>query len=163
MLPTADQHDPWRSLQFPLTVTYDESVESLTDSIGCSYRDPRITSANFPTMRTGVARVVLRLLQFSGRLRVSTIVTCLLDDGLRPAELREVLALAACKPTIVTSKLPVVSLLALRHGRRHWDAESGEFPMLSRYVTPGAGIDLELLAGAGGRPVWPQLLVAAVE
>lgn len=95
---------------YTVTVNYDTPVaELVTVAAYRGYRDPNITDANFPTERSGTAEVTIELVEFDHTSSTVQVRAGLKRRSLRPATLRELLALGAQDPKLGLES-PVVAL-----------------------------------------------------
>lgn len=124
-------HDADKSrLTFPIRVNYDLSVESLVLNGWYIWKDTRITTENFPSIRKGEVDLVIELVHFDKVLAPDEVLMELDVMGYRPAEILELLAFGEKYPEI-PKRFPVVA-----HGSvwRDWHGHN-RVPYLDRYGT----------------------------
>jgi len=94
---------------FPVTVNYVLSVEAAIDAGNYQAVHRDITSKNFPSQRSGQAELEIVLIRYEHRMKSEDVLEELGKEGLRPAELPELLAFGAKYPD-VQRKFSVVGL-----------------------------------------------------
>ena len=94
---------------FPVAVNYELSVEAAIDAGSYQAVHGDITSKNFPSQRSGQAELEMVLIRYEHRMKSENVVEELDKEGLRPAELPELLAFGAKYPD-VQRKFSVVGL-----------------------------------------------------
>ena len=102
---------------FSISVNYDLSVESLVAQGKYDWKSSYITSKNFSTTRKGEATLNLELVPLNQVLTSEEVIAELKKQGLRPAELHELLAFGAKYPD-EQRKYPIVALGSVW---RYWD------------------------------------------
>ena len=85
---------------FPVLVNYNLSVEEAIDAGRFQAVNASITSKNFPSSRSGQADVEIALVRFDQRMSSEEVLRQLDEEGLRAAELPELLAFGAKYPDI---------------------------------------------------------------
>ena len=99
-------------LLFPyyiVTVDYDQTVEQLIKTGKYDWFNYDLTSLNFPSNEKGVAEVLVYLVNFNRGISSEDAVKELDRQGLRPATLKELLALGVAQPDLQRNK-PIVAL-----------------------------------------------------
>ena len=92
-----------------LTANYDRSVEDAVKAGKYDWSNDNITTNNFPSKRTGTADTEIILVKFERDMESGDVVKQLDKQGLRPAELPELLAFGEKYPD-VQRDFPVVAL-----------------------------------------------------
>jgi hypothetical protein len=110
---------------YSVAVNYDLSVEEAIAAGNYQAVNAAITSRNFPSTRTGQADLEMVLVRFDRRMTSPEVVRELDQEGLRPAELPELLAFGAAYPE-VQRKCSVVGLGSLWRDRKGY----GNIPCL---------------------------------
>jgi hypothetical protein len=103
--------------EFPLTVNYDLSAEAAIEAGAYQAVNEAITSKNFPSKRSGQAELAMVLVRFDHRMSSPDVVRELEQEGLRAAELSELLAFGASYPE-VQRKFSVVGLGSVWRDRK---------------------------------------------
>jgi len=106
---------------FPVTVNYDLTVEEMIEAGKYDWKNPDITSDNFPVTRRGTSEVEIHLVHFDRVIETEEVLRELDKMGLRPAELPELLALGAGSPDL-QRQFPIIALGSVfrrSHGHRH--------------------------------------------
>lgn len=85
---------------FPTIVNYDLSLGEMIKAGGYGDTDSDITPAHFPSNERGTIRVNVLVANFWGDTDSDVILQVFQKDGLRPATLRELLALASQYPRL---------------------------------------------------------------
>ncbi len=101
---------------YSIVVDYDMSVEDAVKGGRYDWSNSDITTKNFPTTRTGVSTVDVELVHFNRAISTDDALTELKKQGLRPAELHELLALGRERPDLQRG-FPVVALGSLWQSR----------------------------------------------
>ena len=83
---------------YPVTVNYNLSIELLIKAGNYDLRHPIITDANFPSVRSGEAKIEIVLVEFNRHVSYKSALAELNKQGLRPADLKELLAFGAKYP-----------------------------------------------------------------
>jgi hypothetical protein len=94
---------------FALTANYDRSVEDAVKAGKYDWSNDNITTNNFPSKRTGTADTEIILVKFERDMESGDVVKQLDKQGLRTAELPELLAFGEKYPD-VQRDFPVVAL-----------------------------------------------------
>jgi len=94
---------------FAVTVNYDLSVENAVKAGKYDWSNSDITTKNFPPKRKGKAGIELTLFHFNRSMESDEVVREFDKQGLRPAELPELLSFGAKYPDIQRD-FPVVAL-----------------------------------------------------
>lgn len=97
------------SIQYLVTVNYDLSVEDAVKAGKYDCKNDRITSKNFPSKRKGKVDAEIILVKFAKDMESEAILLELDKQGLRPAELPELLAFGEKYPE-VQREFPIVAL-----------------------------------------------------
>ncbi len=97
------------SLAYPVFVDYGIGIDNTVRLGRYGWKDPNITSSNFPTERKGTAVVVVRLVHFDRIASSKEVLREFKRMRLRPAELHELLAFDR-KHSDTHKKLPVIGL-----------------------------------------------------
>jgi hypothetical protein len=123
--------------EYRLVVNYSLSVE---DAIALGRYDRnhnKITSANFPSRRKGTVEVIVLIKRFGRNMEPSDVIKKLHSEGLRPAELSELLAFGAEYPEVQRD----ITLSAYGSVWGPWWSSTRYSPMLygmeKDYETPG--------------------------
>ena len=106
---------------FSISVNYDLSVESLVAQGKYDWKSSYITSKNFSTTRKGEATLNLELVPLNQVLTSEEVIAELKKQGLRPAELHELLAFGAKYPDEQKKYL----IVALGSVWRDWSGDRG--------------------------------------
>jgi len=85
---------------YPVTVNYDLSVEEAIDAGKYQAVHGEITGKNFPSKRTGQAKLEIVLVRFEDRRKSEDVLQELEKEGLRAVELPEFLAFGATYPDV---------------------------------------------------------------
>ena len=101
----------------PVSVNYDLSVEEAIGAGEYQAVNAHITARNFPWTRRGTADLEVVLFRFEHRMSSEQVLRALEEEGLRAAELPELLAFGATYPN-VQRKFSVVSLGSVWHDRK---------------------------------------------
>ena len=104
---------------FPMTVNYDRSVEDGVKAERYSWVSESITTKHFPSERKGTADVEFILVKFDRHMQSGDVVSELDGQGLRPAELSELLAFGEKYPD-VRNDFPVVALGSIWRSSEGW-------------------------------------------
>jgi hypothetical protein len=106
--------------EFTISVCYELSIEDARKAGNYDWESSDITSKHYPTIRTGMADITLRLVHFDYYIESDEVVVELDRMGLRPAETHELLALGAAHPEL-QREFPIIclgSVWQVRHGNR---------------------------------------------
>ncbi len=87
-----------KNQSFPVTVTYDLTVEEAISAGNYDWSNSDINSKNFPSHQKGTASVVVKLVHFDRDMNLDEVLKELDTQGLRPATLAELLAFGATYP-----------------------------------------------------------------
>lgn len=129
---------------YPVTVNYDRDVEEAIRAGKYDWIDSNITSKNFPTKRSGVAKVDIELVHFNHNIFANEVLPNWNERGLRPAELLELLALGEKCPDL-QREFPIVAFGSV------WQGFDGSCPYLSE-VKSGRFLELGWIKSSwGGR------------
>ena len=107
-----DGFDGQPQLSFPwytVTVDYSASVEQMIKAGKFDWFNDDVTSRHFPSNEKGVAEVLVYLVNFNRDISSEDAVKELDRQGLRPATLRELLALGVAQPDLQRNN-PIVAL-----------------------------------------------------
>ena len=107
-----DGFDGQPQLPFPcytVTVDYSASVEQMIKAGKFDWFNDDVTSRHFPSNEKGVAEVLVYLVNFNRDISSEDAVKELDRQGLRPATLRELLALGVAQPDLQRNN-PIVAL-----------------------------------------------------
>jgi len=102
---------------FPVTVNYDLSVEEAINAGSFQAVHADINAKNFPSTRKGEAALDIVLVRFEHRMKSEEVLQDLDKEGLRAAELPELLAFGAKYPD-VQRKFSVVGLGSVWQDRK---------------------------------------------
>jgi hypothetical protein len=102
---------------FPLKVNYDLSVEDAVAAGDYQAVNAAITSNNFPRTRKGQAESEIVLVRFEHRMSSPEVIHALDEEGLRAAELPELLAFGATYPE-VQRKFSIVGMGSVWRDRK---------------------------------------------
>jgi len=102
---------------FPVAVNYDLSVEEAIQAGDYQAVHREITSKNFPSPRKGQAELEIMLVRFDDRMTSEGVLGKLDEEGLRAAELPELLAFGATYPD-VQRRFSVVGLGSVWRDRK---------------------------------------------
>ncbi len=94
---------------YPVAVDYGKSVEEMVELGRYDWSNDAITSNNFPTERSGREKIQIELVHFSWYGGTDEVLKELNGMGLRPAELRELLAFGEKYPE-VQREFPIIAL-----------------------------------------------------
>jgi hypothetical protein len=103
--------------EFPLAVNYDLTVEEAIAAGDYQAVNSSITGKNFPAQRSGRAELAIVLIRFDHRMSSPDVLRELDQEGLRAAELPELLAFGAAYPE-VQRKFSVVGLGSVWRDRK---------------------------------------------
>jgi hypothetical protein len=92
---------------YPVNVDYSASVEQLIKAGKYDWFNDDITGRNFPSSEKGTAQVIVYLVNFDRDISSENAVKELDRQGLRPATLKELLALGATYPDLQRKDLIV--------------------------------------------------------
>lgn len=107
-----DGYNDQPQLPFPgytVAVNYGQTVEQLIKAGKYDWFNDDVTSRNFPSNEKGVAEVLVYLVNFNYDISSEDAVKELDRQGLRPATLKELLALGIAQPDLQRSN-PIVAL-----------------------------------------------------
>lgn len=104
---------------YPIHVNYDLSVEEAIEAGDYQAVNESITSATFPSARHGQAELEINLVRFDRRITSEDVLRELDKEGLRAAELPELLAFGAAYPD-VQRKFSVVGLGSVWQDRKNY-------------------------------------------
>jgi len=113
---------------FPVVVNYDQSVEVAVKAGKYGWSNSDITTKHFPSQRKGTAEIEIILVHFNRAIESDEAVRELDKQGLRPAELPELLAFGAKYPD-VQREFPVIALGSVWQdpaGNRHCASLRGD-------------------------------------
>ena len=96
-------------MAYRVTVDHDRPLAELIAEGGFTYANPQITEALFPSTRSGRETVTVDLVAFESHLDLVEVMGRLAADRLRPADLRELLALAGAQPDLQRAN-PIIAL-----------------------------------------------------
>ena len=94
---------------YDVQVDYDLTVAKAVKAGKYDWSNSDITAEHFPTKRSGKATVTLELVHFDKTMSSDNVLAELDAQGLRPAELRELLALGAAYPEL-QREFPIIEL-----------------------------------------------------
>lgn len=95
---------------YSVIVNYDLTVEQLIKAGGkFNWVNDNITSSHFPSSEKGIAEVLIYLANFTRLIRSGDVIKELDRQGLRPATLKELLALGVARPDLQRID-PIVAL-----------------------------------------------------
>ena len=100
---------------FRVRVNYDLSVKEAVSAGKYDWENDDINDKNFPSKRSGLAQIDIRLVHFNKDMSSEDVLKELDKMGLRPAELPELLALGAEYPD-EQRKYPIVALGSVWRG-----------------------------------------------
>src|SRR5258706_720221 len=92
---------------YPVNVDYSASLEQLVKAGKYDWFNDDITGRNFPSSEKGTAQVLVYLVNFNRDINSEDVVKELDRQGLRPATLKELLALGASYPDLQRKDLIV--------------------------------------------------------
>lgn len=92
-----------------IEVDYDLAVDKAVEAGRYDHTDHNITAEHFPAKWSGKATVTVELVHFYKDMSSDNVLAELEAQGLRPAELRELLALGAAYPKLQL-EFPIVAL-----------------------------------------------------
>src|SRR5258706_591723 len=95
---------------YPVNVDYSASLEQLVKAGKYDWFNDDITGRNFPSSEKGTAQVLVYLVNFNRDINSEDVVKELDRQGLRPATLKELLALGASYPDLQRKDLIVSSV-----------------------------------------------------
>jgi hypothetical protein len=107
-----DGFDEQPQLPFPsytVMVSYDQNVEQMIKAGKYDWFNDDVTSRHFPSNEKGVAEVLVYLVNFNRDISSEDAVKELDRHGLRPATLKELLALGVAQPDLQRND-PIVAL-----------------------------------------------------
>jgi len=84
----------------PISVNYGRSIEDWVEACQCDNSSSDITSEHFPTERQGIAEVVVEIVRFFQPISTEDALKEFARRGLRPAELKELLAFSEKHPNV---------------------------------------------------------------
>jgi hypothetical protein len=96
-------------MAYRVTVDHDRPLTELIAEGAFAYANPQITESRFPATRSGRETITVDLVGFDGHLGLDEVQARLEADGWRPADLRELLALAADRPDLQREH-PIIAL-----------------------------------------------------
>jgi hypothetical protein len=102
-------------IHYLVTVNYDLSVEDAVKAGKYDWKNDRIISKNFPSKRKGKVDAEIILVKFAKDMESEAILLELDKQGLRPAELPELLAFGEKYPE-VQREFPIVALGSVWRG-----------------------------------------------
>ena len=100
---------------FSVLVNYGRSVADLIAAGNYDWKDRDVNDRNFPTVRSGEARVDIILVHFNCYISTKDVLAELDKQGLRPAELPELLVFGATYPDL-QRQFPIVALGSVWRG-----------------------------------------------
>ncbi len=131
---------------FSITVNYDLPMGEAVETGKYDWKNDNITSENFPSTRTGMADIEFTFIHFDRLMKFEEVIKEFDRQGLRAAELLELLAFGAKYPNEQLHRFPIVAL-----GSR-WLSPDGH-----RYAAPclakgydKRGLDLLWFVGSWG-------------
>ena len=104
---------------FPVTVNYDLSVEEAIAAGNYQAVNAEINAKNFPSTQSGQAALEVVLVRFENRMKSEDVLQELDKDGLRAAELPELLVFGAKYPD-VQRKFSIAGLGSVWQDRKHY-------------------------------------------
>lgn len=104
---------------YTVTVDYSQTVEQLVRAGRYDWANNSITSRNFPSRERDQARLDIFLVSFDRNISSEDAIKAMEEQGLRPATLKELLALGAAHPNLQREN-PIVALgLTWRYPHGH--------------------------------------------
>lgn len=98
---------------YSITVDYSQTVEQLVRIGRYDWADDGINSPNFPSREKGQAQIDISLLNFDHSISSEDVIKAMGAQGLRPATLKELLALGTAFPDLQRQN-PIVALGSTR-------------------------------------------------
>jgi hypothetical protein len=126
---------------FPLRVDYGRPIERLVEEGHYGWSHIDISSELFSTERKGMADIVIELLHFATRKHTEEVLTAITRNGLRPADIVEILTFGATYPD-EQRQYPIVARGALWIGTC-----GGHFVPCLRTGSKGRYVDLYWFGG----------------
>jgi hypothetical protein len=126
---------------FEVEVDYDRSIEDLVLDGRYDWSHIDISSELFAAERHGKARVAIELVHFSDRIDSPSLLEKLREDGRRPADVVELLTLAAAYPDL-QRRFPIVA-----RGSMWIGTCGGHFVPCLRTGSKGRYVDLYWFGG----------------
>jgi len=103
---------------YPVAVDYDRSIEDSVRAGNYRWIDQSVTSYNFPSTETGSREVNIELIHFGQKMENDSVLHEMGKHGLRPATLKELLALGEKHPYLQRE----FSIIALGSIWKHWNS-----------------------------------------
>ena len=126
---------------FPLRVNYNQTIESLVKSGKYNWSHIDISSELFSTKRKGISNITIELIKFSSRKSTKQVLRELNKNGLRPADVKEILTFGATYPK-EQIKYPIVA-----RGSMWVGSCGGHFVPCLRAGSKGRYVDLYWFGG----------------
>jgi hypothetical protein len=126
---------------FPLRVDYGRTIERLVEEGHYDWSHIDISSELFSTERKGMADIVIELIHFETQKNTDEVLTAITCNGLRPADIVEILTFGATYPD-EQRQYPIVARGALWIGTC-----GGHFVPCLRTGSKGRYVDLYWFGG----------------
>lgn len=105
---------------FQISVNYDLSLDEALKMCQFDYGDSNITDLQFPNDKSGIVNTEIFIINFNERLDSSDVLPAIKNLGLKPANLRQLLALAAAYPQL-QKEYPIAGLGSIwKPGHERW-------------------------------------------
>jgi hypothetical protein len=132
---------PYHKTHFPLRVDYGRTIERLVEEGNYDWSHIDISSELFSTERKGSAEITIELLHFETRKNTDEVLMAITSNGLRPADIVEILTFGATYPE-EQRQYPIVARGALWIGTC-----GGHFVPCLRTGSKGRYVDLYWFGG----------------
>ena len=126
---------------FPLKVNHNRTIESLVKVGKYDWSHIDISSELFPTKRKGISNITIELIHFSSRKSTKQVLQEINKNGLRPANIKEILTFGATYPK-EQIKCPIVAIGSMWVG-----SCGGHFVPCLRAGSKGRYVDLYWFGG----------------
>jgi hypothetical protein len=126
---------------FPLSVDYGRPIERLVEEGHYDWAHIDISSELFATERQGTAEITIELVHFATRTQTEEVLTAITRNGLRPADIVEILTFGATYPD-EQRRYPIVARGSLWIGTC-----GGHFVPCLRTGSKGRYVDLYWFGG----------------